>query len=96
MGWYEAPVDPFVATLLVDLCDTVWALRRERNEVKAALADAVVKMEQQKKEIAGLKLANDAMSAGKRCQAPESRMMRLWVLGLLGSLVSGAIFMRLG
>jgi hypothetical protein len=46
MGWYEAPVDPFVATLLVDLRDLVWALRRERNEVKAALADAVVKMEQ--------------------------------------------------
>jgi len=68
MGWYEAPVDPFVATLLVDLRDTVWALRRERNEVKAALADAVVKMEQQKKEIAGLKLANDALSAANNAR----------------------------
>ena len=68
MGCYEAPVDPFVVTLLVDLRDTVWALRRERNEVKAALADAVVKMEQQKKEIAGLKLANDALSAANNAR----------------------------
>ena len=96
MGWYEAPVDPFVATLLVDLRDTVWALRRERNEVKAALADAVVKMEQQKKEIAGLKLANDALSAANNASPHKSGMMRLWVLGLLGSLVTGAMFMRLG
>ena len=96
MGWYEAPVDPFVATLLVDLRDTVWALRRERNEVKAALADAVVKMEQYKKEIAGLKLANDALSAANNASPHKSGMMRLWVLGLLGSLVAGAMFMRLG
>ena len=68
MGWYEAPIDPFIATLLVDLRDTVWALGRERNEVKAALADAVVKMEQQKKEIAGLKLANDALSAANNAR----------------------------
>ena len=80
----------------MDLRDTVWALRRERNEVKAALADAVVKMEQQKKEIAGLKLANDALSAANNASPHKSGMMRLWVLGLLGSLVSGAIFMRLG
>ena len=52
----------------MDLRDTVWALRRERNEVKAALADAVVKMEQQKKEIAGLKLANDALSAANNAR----------------------------
>ena len=96
MGWYEAHVDPFDATLLVDLRDTVWALGCERNEVKAALADAVVKMEQQKKEIAGLKLANDALSAANNASPQKSGMMRLWVLGLLGSLVSGAIFMRLG
>ena len=80
----------------MDLCDTVWALRRERNEVKAALADAVVKMEQQKKEIAGLKLANDALSAANNASPHKSGMMRLWVLGLLGSLVAGAMFMRLG
>ncbi|KAG2629090.1 hypothetical protein PVAP13_3KG400702, partial [Panicum virgatum] len=29
MGWYEGPVDVFVHGLLIDLCDTVWALKRE-------------------------------------------------------------------
>ncbi|KAG2607141.1 hypothetical protein PVAP13_4NG198900, partial [Panicum virgatum] len=29
MEWFEGPVDPFVATLLVDLRDAVWALKRE-------------------------------------------------------------------
>ena len=96
MGWYEAHVDPFVATLLVDLRDTVWALRRERNEVKAALADAVVKMEQQKKEIAGLKLANDALSAANNASPQKSGMMKLWILGLLALLAAGAMFVRLG
>jgi hypothetical protein len=51
MGWYEGPVDQFVASLVVDLCDAVWSLKRERVELKSALADVVVKMEQQKKEI---------------------------------------------
>ena len=37
MGWYEGPVDPFVASLLVDLRDAVWTLKRERMELKAAL-----------------------------------------------------------
>ena len=58
MGWYEGPVDLFVASLLVDLHDAVWAMKRERTELKSALADAVVKMELQKKEITALKEEN--------------------------------------
>ena len=96
MGWYEAPVDLFVATLLVDLRDAVWALRRERMEVKAALADAVVKMELQKKEIAELKAENLALTAANRARPQKSGMMKLWILGLLALLAAGAMFVRLG
>ena len=64
MGWFEGHVDPFVTTLLVDLRDAVWALKRERVELKSAIVDAVVKMEQMKKEITALKEANEALNAG--------------------------------
>ncbi|KAF8720110.1 hypothetical protein HU200_024890 [Digitaria exilis] len=49
-----SPVDGFVHSLLVDLHDTVWALKREKTELKAALGDAVLKLEQQRKEIRSL------------------------------------------
>ncbi|KAG2628356.1 hypothetical protein PVAP13_3KG380189 [Panicum virgatum] len=44
----------------------VWAMKCERTELKSALADAVVKMELQKKEITALKEANEALKAGNR------------------------------
>ena len=75
MGWYEGPVDPFVATLLVDLRDAVWALKHERVELKSAIVDVVVKMEQMKKEIAALKEANEALNAGNLARS------ECWQLG---------------
>ena len=96
MGWYEAPVDLFVATLLVDLCDAVWALKREKMEVKTALADAMVKMELQKKETARLKLANEALSAGNRATSQKSGMSRLWIFGVFASLAAGALLVCFG
>ena len=83
MGWYEGPVDPFVATLLVDLRDAVWALKRERVDLKSAIADAVVKMEQMKKEIAALKEANEALNAGNLARSQKAMMNKLWVVGLV-------------
>ena len=83
MGWYEGPVDPFVATLLVDLRDVVWALKRERVDLKSAIADAVVKMEQMKKEIAALKEANEALNAGNLARSQKAMINKLWVVGLV-------------
>ena len=83
MGWYEGPVDPFVATLLVDLRDAVWALKRERVDLKSAIADAVVKMEQMKKKIAALKEANEALNAGNLAMSQKAKMNKLWVVGLV-------------
>ena len=83
MGWYEGPVDPFVATLLVDLRDAMWALKRERVDLKSAIADAVVKMEQMKKEIAALKEANKALNAGNLAMSQKAKMNKLWIVGLV-------------
>jgi len=71
MGWYEGPVDVFIHGLLIDLRDTVWSLKRERMELKAALADAVVKMEQQKKEISELKAANEAINTANKAMSQK-------------------------
>ena len=71
MGWYEGPVDVFIHGLLIDLRDTVWSLKRERMELKAALADAVVKMEQQKKEISELKAANEALNTANKAMSQK-------------------------
>ena len=76
-------MDPFVATLLVDLCDAVWVLKRERVDLKSAIADAVVKMEQMKKEIAALKEANEALNAGNLARSQKAMINKLWVVGLV-------------
>jgi len=83
MGWFDGPVDPFVATLLVDLRDAVWTLKRERVELKSTIADAVVKMEQQKKEITALKEANEALNAGNLARSQKEMMNKVWVVGLV-------------
>jgi len=71
MGWYEGPVDVFIHGLLIDLRDTVWSLNRERMELKAALANAVVKMEKQKKEISELKAANEAINTANKAMSQK-------------------------
>ena len=71
MGWYEGPVDVFIHGLLIDLRDTVWSLKRERMELKAALANAVVKMEKQKKEISELKAANEAINTANKAMSQK-------------------------
>ena len=96
MGWYEGPVDPFVATLLVDLRDAVWALKRDRVDLKSAIADAVVKMEQMKKEIAALKEANEALNAGNLARSQKAMINKLWVVGLVVRFGGGAACWFLG
>jgi hypothetical protein len=43
-------------SLLVDLCDVVWALKREKAQLRNAFADAVMKLEQEKKETADFRM----------------------------------------
>ena len=96
MGWFEGPVDEFVRGLLVDLRDTVWGLKRERVELKAALADAVVKMEQLKEEISALKVENQALKAANKTSAQKPLMKTVLLIGLAVPAATVAVFMRLG
>ncbi|KAK3138356.1 hypothetical protein QOZ80_5AG0367740 [Eleusine coracana subsp. coracana] len=36
-GWYEGPIDAFVASLLVDLRNVVWSLKGQKADLKEAL-----------------------------------------------------------
>ena len=96
MGWFDGLVDPFVATLLVDLRDVVWVLKRERVELKSTIADVVVKMEQQKKEITALKEANEALNAGNLARSQKAMMNKLWVVGLVAGFGGDAACWFLG
>ncbi|TVU04187.1 hypothetical protein EJB05_50280, partial [Eragrostis curvula] len=49
--WYEGPHDPFVQTLLIDLRDAVWELKKQRSVVKLALKEASEDHEAKKKEL---------------------------------------------
>jgi uncharacterized membrane protein YcjF (UPF0283 family) len=49
--WYEGHIDPFVKSLLVDLRDAVWALKREKAQLRNAFADAMLKLEQEKETV---------------------------------------------
>ncbi|KAK3143444.1 hypothetical protein QOZ80_4AG0300380 [Eleusine coracana subsp. coracana] len=55
MGWYEGPVDPFVATLLVDLRDEVWTVKKQRAVMKQTVKEVFEKIEDQEAEIDALK-----------------------------------------
>ncbi|KAG2601068.1 hypothetical protein PVAP13_5KG567600 [Panicum virgatum] len=98
MGWFEGPIDEFIRGLLVDLRDTVWGLKRERVELKAALADAVVKMEQLKEEISALKVENQALKAANKTSAQKPLMKTVLLIGLAvpAAAAAAAVFMRLG
>ncbi|OEL17276.1 hypothetical protein BAE44_0021704 [Dichanthelium oligosanthes] len=63
------PVDVFIHGLLVDLHDVVWSLKREGPELKAALADALMKLE-------GDKLGPPTVMKQK------SEKKRIWLFGL--------------
>ncbi|TVU04153.1 hypothetical protein EJB05_50246, partial [Eragrostis curvula] len=51
IGWYEGPHDPFVQTLLIDLRDAVWELKKQRSVLKLALKEASEDHEAKKKEL---------------------------------------------
>jgi hypothetical protein len=71
-GWYEGPVDPFVASLLVDLRNIVWTLKRQKEALNMAMGDAAMKMQEQAAMVAQCKKERDAAIADK-----EELMLRL-------------------
>lgn len=89
----KGPVDVFIKGLLVDLRDTMWSLKREKEELKAALLDAVLKIEQHKKEASALAVAKEEDDL--RRGMLKIQKQRLWMFVLLVSFAV-AMFMRLG
>ncbi|CAO2149682.1 unnamed protein product [Urochloa humidicola] len=86
-GWYEGPVDVFIRGLLVDLRDAVWALKKERVELKAAIADTVMKLELSKKETAKMLETKEAEIDGLKKRLLKEEKQRRWMVGLFVSVV---------
>ncbi|TVU06994.1 hypothetical protein EJB05_47032, partial [Eragrostis curvula] len=58
MEWYEGRHDPFVQTLLIDLRDAVWKLKKEEAVIKRQFNEAVEMIEDLEGQIADLKEEN--------------------------------------
>ncbi|CAN6348911.1 unnamed protein product [Urochloa humidicola] len=95
-GWYEGPVDVFICGLLVDLRDAVWALKNERVELKATIADTVMKLELSKKEAAKILEAKEAEIDGLKKKLLNEEKQRRWMFGLFVSIFIGvAVLLKL-
>ncbi|KAK3153657.1 hypothetical protein QOZ80_2BG0179200 [Eleusine coracana subsp. coracana] len=102
MGWYEGPVDPFVVTLLIDLLDDVWTVKKRRAMMKQTVKEAFEKIGDQeadidalKKEVARLgKLEgeNEILEDKVKELAWEKKVFRAACVVLFAV----AVFMRLG
>ncbi|CAN6291653.1 unnamed protein product [Urochloa humidicola] len=94
-GWYEGPVDEFIRGLLVDLRDAVCALKKERVELKAAIADTVMKLELSKKETAEMLETKEAEIDGLKKRLLKEEKQRRWMLGLFVSVVVAVVLFKL-
>ena len=65
MGWYEGCHDPFVQSLLVDLRNVVWCMRKQNSTFNGAMADAAMKAHDEKKDVSEWKIEVAAARAEK-------------------------------
>ncbi|CAN6335344.1 unnamed protein product [Urochloa humidicola] len=86
LRWYDGPCDRFMRTLLVDLRDAIWALKNERAQLRSALADTAMKLEQKNKEAMTLQ--------AEKVQKPKKGMCLLLCISVAVAVV--LFFMRLG
>ena len=63
--WFDPRPSPFLRELLVDLRDTVWALKRQNRELMNQLADAAVTVEEHKGEVTVLRAEMEALAKRK-------------------------------
>ena len=63
--WFDPRPSPFLRELLVDLRDTVWALKRQNRELMNQLADAAVTVEEHKGEVTVLRAEVEALAKEK-------------------------------
>ncbi|TVU04599.1 hypothetical protein EJB05_47718, partial [Eragrostis curvula] len=58
IGWFEGPHHPFVQTLLIDLRDAVWSLKKQKASLRQAVAELVEKVEGLEDKVDELKEEN--------------------------------------
>ncbi|KAK3157668.1 hypothetical protein QOZ80_2AG0125840 [Eleusine coracana subsp. coracana] len=95
--WYEGPVDPFVSTLLVDLRNVVWALKRQKVALREALAEATWKVQNKEREMEELKLELDAIEAEKeeKCVMLKKLQLRRKIRNFLCVILVVCVVFRL-
>ncbi|KAK3137256.1 hypothetical protein QOZ80_5BG0449940 [Eleusine coracana subsp. coracana] len=97
--WFEGPVDPFVATLLVDLRNEVWKLRRQKRELFASMQSEVHEKELAMADLKSSLVAVRKMAADLKREVAELRagrkktswMCRMMVGSCCVLLVSGVV-----
>ncbi|KAK3153492.1 hypothetical protein QOZ80_2BG0174570 [Eleusine coracana subsp. coracana] len=55
MCWYERRHDAFLQTLLMDLCNAVWSLKKEKTALNEALGEATARVDSMEKKLAAVK-----------------------------------------
>ncbi|GJN25051.1 hypothetical protein PR202_gb12835 [Eleusine coracana subsp. coracana] len=101
LGWYEGHVDPFVGTLLVDLHDGVWTMKKQRALMKQTMKQAFEKIEEEDAEIADLKKEltkleicegeNEVLEGKVKRLEVETKLLRAFIVLLFAV----AVFIRL-
>ncbi|TVU21865.1 hypothetical protein EJB05_31535, partial [Eragrostis curvula] len=102
MEWYDGPHDPFVQTLLIDLRNVVWKLKKEKGNIKRQFNEALEMIEDLEGQVAELKEENarlDQFEGGSEYLEGkvqrmdlEIKLMRVLCMVLLGV----ALFFRFG
>ncbi|KAK3145163.1 hypothetical protein QOZ80_4AG0324250 [Eleusine coracana subsp. coracana] len=65
MCWYERRHDAFVQTLLVDLHNVVWSLKKQKIALNEALGEATARVDSMEKKLAAVKNEEDKVDALK-------------------------------
>ncbi|KAK3160931.1 hypothetical protein QOZ80_1BG0068490 [Eleusine coracana subsp. coracana] len=66
MCWYERRHDAFLQTLLIDLRNVVWSLKKEKTALNEALGEATTRLDSMEKKLAAVKKEDeDEMDALK-------------------------------
>ncbi|KAK3153661.1 hypothetical protein QOZ80_2BG0179280 [Eleusine coracana subsp. coracana] len=103
MCWYEHRHDAFLQTLLVDLRNVVWSLKKEKTTLNEALGEATARLDLMEKKLAVMKKEEedkvDALKSEKEDLKVEVRKLEVEKTGLKVScvfFVAIVLFMWIG
>ncbi|KAK3157524.1 hypothetical protein QOZ80_2AG0123740 [Eleusine coracana subsp. coracana] len=85
MCWYERRHDAFRQTLVVDLCNAVCSLKKEKTTLNEALSEATARVDSMEKKLAAVKKEEDkvhALKSEKEDLNAEVRKLEVEKIGL--------------